>query len=341
MSENLALVSERDEEDHGGETQTDEHRDTERVSFSVLTSPAARYRQSTSATQTSGYASSDVSSGSRGHRHLPSLTDILPSFRRGESSEIGGTNESRPLNRAISSAVATRLGRKTSSSEMDSTPILPTEASRVYRRYRVGDPVLVSNHSSRFANLVNRYGYPPGEGITPEEQRGPYLYLLATVTKVHFEEDAEYYTVLRGDTGVTQRADDEWMEPLRTARGEAAARRAATQFANVDSDEQDHENESKHSHGPLYCLLAPFIFLCGRFYHVVFKRIYKYLKKCMWFVRRNATLCLNGMPPYSCSFQFTMVNFLVLCSIWYVFMDQARLAFFPPSADFPLAIVDL
>jgi hypothetical protein len=36
-----------------------------------------------------------------------------------------------------------------------------------------------------------------------------------------------------------------------------------------------------------------------------------------------------------------MVNFFVLCNIWMVFMDQARLAFFPPSADFPLAIVDL
>jgi len=47
------------------------------------------------------------------------------------------------------------------------------------------------------------------------------------------------------------------------------------------------------------------------------------------------------MAPYSFSAQFTMVNFNVLCSIWYVFMDQARLAFFRPSADFPLAILDL
>jgi len=61
----------------------------------------------------------------------------------------------------------------------------------------------------------------------------------------------------------------------------------------------------------------------------------------MRFLQQNARLFLNGMAPYSFSAQFTMVNFNVLCSIWYVFMDQARLAFFRPSADFPLAILDL
>jgi len=330
-----------EEQGHGQSTEGS------RVSFSVLTSsmsPAARLRQSSAATiQTS---SSEYSSGSRGHRHFSSLTDILPTFRRGESKredsgEIGSANESRPLNRAISSAVATRLGRKSSSSEMDASPMISSEPSRVYRRYRVGDAVLVSNHRSRFANLVNRYGYPPGEGMTPEEQRGPYVYLLATVTKVHFEEDAEYYTVTRADTGVNQRADDEWMEPLRTASGEAAARRAARQFANVDAHDQDLELDTKQNHGTLYCLVAPFVWLWSCFSNVVLQRLHKWLTKGTRFLQRNATLCLNGMSPFSLSAQFTMVNFLVLCSTWFVFMDQARLAFFSPSADFALAIIDL
>lgn len=81
------------------------------------------------------------------------------------------------------------------------------KARATYRRYRVGDSVLVCNTQSRWANLVNRYGYPAGGGVTPEEQRGPYIYVLATVRKVHFEEDAEYYTVTRADTGADQRAD--------------------------------------------------------------------------------------------------------------------------------------
>jgi hypothetical protein len=81
------------------------------------------------------------------------------------------------------------------------------KAWATYRRYRVGDSVLVCNTQSRYANLVNRCGYPSGGGVTPEEQRGPYIYVLATVKKVHFEEDAEYYTVTRADTGLDQRAD--------------------------------------------------------------------------------------------------------------------------------------
>jgi hypothetical protein len=32
---------------------------------------------------------------------------------------------------------------------------------------------------------------------------------------------------------------------------------------------------------------------------------------------------------------------LVLCSTWFMFVDQARLAFFPPGADWGLAISDL
>jgi hypothetical protein len=76
-----------------------------------------------------------------------------------------------------------------------------------YRRYRVGESVLICCPQSGPSNLVNRYGYPVGGGNNVEEQKGPYVYVLATVKKVHFEEDAEYYTVTRADTGGDQRAD--------------------------------------------------------------------------------------------------------------------------------------
>lgn len=345
MSENLAPVRE-DEEEHGTRNLNEP---TDRVSFSGLTSTIA----STSRTRSNASSSGHGSNASSEHTHGSlSFSSMLPSFRRGESrrdnsGELSASqNKSRPLNRALSSAVAvTRLGRKASnfnaSNELDSSDRLPTDPSRVYRRYRVGDPVLVSNHSSRVANLVNRYGYPPGEGVTPEEQRGPYLYILATVAKVHFGENAEYYTVTRADTGANQRADDEWMEPIRTAQAEAAARRAATHFLSSGDDDRDLDNDSKLSRGPLYCLVGPCLWLFECFYHIILKRIHKALQKCTGFLKRHAHLYLNGMSPYSCSFQFTMVNFLVLCSLWYVFMDQVRLAFLPPSTDFAMAIMDL
>jgi hypothetical protein len=75
-----------------------------------------------------------------------------------------------------------------------------------YRRYRVGDNVLVCCNS-HWAPLVNRYGFPPGDGTTAEEQSGPYSYVMATVRQVHFDEFAEYYTVKRADNGAEQRAD--------------------------------------------------------------------------------------------------------------------------------------
>lgn len=75
-----------------------------------------------------------------------------------------------------------------------------------YRRYRVGENVLICC-DSHWAALVNRFGFPPGEGTTIDEQSGPYAYVMATVKTVHFDEFAEYYTVKRADTGAEQRAD--------------------------------------------------------------------------------------------------------------------------------------
>jgi hypothetical protein len=75
-----------------------------------------------------------------------------------------------------------------------------------YRRYRVGENVLICC-SSHWATLVNRHGFPPGDGTNADEQSGPYSFVMATVLTVHFDEFAEYYTVKRADSGAEQRAD--------------------------------------------------------------------------------------------------------------------------------------
>jgi len=54
---------------------------------------------------------------------------------------------------------------------------------------------------------VNKFGFPPGEGHCTAEQQGPYVYVMATVKRVHFDEDVPYYTVMRADTLAEQRAD--------------------------------------------------------------------------------------------------------------------------------------
>lgn len=223
---------------------------------------------------------------------------------------------------------------------------------KVIRRYQVGDTVLVCNLQSRWANLVNKYGFPPGEGDKPEERKGPYKYVLATVKKVHFEEIAAYYTVTRADTGADQRADASYMEPLRSGRGEAAALKAATSSApsTVFGNEQLLGSDSEYEHGQgkfVECLqisflavLIPFFWLFDCFHYLWNNFIAPCCLSVSQYVRRQANLMLNGLEPYQCGIRLTCVNFVVVCSTWYMFIDQARLAFFPPSSDFAVAIIN-
>jgi hypothetical protein len=89
---------------------------------------------------------------------------------------------------------------------------------RSHLQFAVDDKVLVFlnilNHTNSVdpqeaftVTPVNRFGFPPGEGKSVDDQQGPYVYVLATVRKVHFDEDVRYYTVARADTGAEQRAD--------------------------------------------------------------------------------------------------------------------------------------
>mmetsp|Transcript_36058 Transcript_36058/g.53794 ORF Transcript_36058/g.53794 Transcript_36058/m.53794 type:complete len:1410 (-) Transcript_36058:375-4604(-) len=231
------------------------------------------------------------------------------------------------------------------------------DPSRVHRRYGVGNKVLICNHQSRWGNLVNKYGFPDREGLTPEERSGPYVYVLATVTKVHFEEDAQYYTVRRADTNLEQRADAEWMEPILNKRAEAAALKAA-QETNNDPNADDGENTSQTPKSgfsrclsffttegePWYmqiflCILKPIFFLFYILKSTVGRGIRKCSVKLYHFLKKEAMLLLNGRKPYYCSIKLTGVNLLVLCSIWYTLIDQFRLAFVSASADKSMAIV--
>lgn len=93
-----------------------------------------------------------------------------------------------------------------------------TAAKRGHVQFNTDDPVLcmltllnVTNpgddNESFTVSPVNIHGYPPGEGKTEAERQGPYVFVLATVKKVHFDEDERYYTVVRADNGTEQRAD--------------------------------------------------------------------------------------------------------------------------------------
>jgi len=170
-------------------------------------------------------------------------------------------------------------------------------------------------------NPVNKYGYPRGHGRTIEEQRGPYLYVLAKVKKVHFEEDARYYTVEREDTKKEQRADVEWMEPVPNNRAKDAAQRAA-----ISSRTKKKLKTGHHHNRCSYIYFRSF----GR--HIAHWFIDNILLHCWrWYsttrrtAKKQVTLFLDGSTPYLCWLRLTMVNHLVFCSLIFNLLDQGLL----------------
>jgi hypothetical protein len=98
----------------------------------------------------------------------------------------------------------TIFGRSSGSEELilkqrsDNTRL---EDESFYRSYNVGDFILISTNN-RFASSVNRFGFPPRQGKTPEERSGPYSFVLGKIQQIHFEENSKFYTVRREDTFV-------------------------------------------------------------------------------------------------------------------------------------------
>jgi len=213
---------------------------------------------------------------------------------------------------------------------------LTTSDGRIDRkhfvRYSMGEYVLVSREicdAGEFDSdgLLNRFGYPPPRpglvgSMTPEERAGPHVYVLAVVVGVHFGEDAQYYTVRREDTMQEQRADAEWMEPITTLSSLNAAKAAAR---------KRHSGSSR--------VVAAMMRAGGGRGADVAGRLSMRGKRMIQTAKAQTEAFLNGKRPYGISCRFTGVNFLVICSIWYLYIDQLRLAFMPSSADYPCAVI--
>lgn len=195
-----------------------------------------------------------------------------------------------------------------------------------YRRYNVGEKVLVNCIPSRSPYLVNKCGFPEGRGESEREQQGPFVYVLATVIKVHFEEDAQYYTVIRADTNEEQRADSDMMVHISLPRCEEAAYRAATMKSSRDFG-STHARVEKS-------LVFQFVY---DMYLV--RRFSEFWRRVRDMIKMQAFLFLNGYSPYSFSLRITVVNVLVLCSIWFVFYDMVKFAFLPKDYDRVLEVV--
>ena len=204
---------------------------------------------------------------------------------------------------------------------------------KIFVRYSIGEYVLISREICDVGEavdsdgLLNRFGYlssRPGllGSMTPEERAGPHVYVLALVVGVHFGENAQYYTVRREDNAQEQRADAEYMEPITTLSGLNAAKAAA---------------RKRYSDGSR--VLAAMMRVRGGRSADVVGRLSMWGKRMIMTVKAQTEAFLNGKRPYGISCRFTGVNFLVICSIWYLYIDQLRLAFMPRSADYPCAVI--
>lgn len=218
----------------------------------------------------------------------------------------------------------------------------------VPRRYNTGDHVLVWLQGRITTACVNKFGFPPGEGNTPDERSGPYMYALAVVKQIHFEEIALYYTVTRCDTGQDQRAESESLEPIRSERGKEAALRVAAGESSRDGAHGGQDVIHEHSSSVCFdavqflCYLAvlPFAYFYDWCVLLWFRWILPFGGNIFRRTRATANLFLNGLEPFLCRMRLTIVNVVVLCSLWYMFIDQLRLAVFPASADDALASVN-
>lgn len=142
------------------------------------------------------------------------------------------------------------------------------------------------------------------------------------------------------------------MEPILNKAGEEAARQAATEFAMGGSCEDEDQDEADNSptegndtafkvvENILEVLLLPFFLMYDLFVFVIGARLFRWAEVVFIFTRRQAHSFLHGHSPYEFSTTITTVNLIVVCSIWYMFIDQARLAFFPTNADYALAVVN-
>ena len=118
------------------------------------------------------------------------------------------------------------------------------------------------------------------------------------------------------------------------SEGEKAAQNAAQRRRDNQFSGKDTEPSS------FLCLSALIRFATGCYNHIG-----RHCVSChhasLRIMKEQATLFLNGDPPYACKIKVTTINVLVLCSFIFMFIDQVRLAFFPYCYDFGIGVVSL
>lgn len=185
---------------------------------------------------------------------------------------------------------------------------------------------------------VNMYGYSVGAGVSEAEKKGPYSFVLATVTKVHFDEDERYYTVRRYDTASEQRADTGWMEPIRDATGIEAALFSAHRTTRSAAEEATVTEIRRGYFKETVMAISGGVSWPARFARTTLIPFYRNFRAGAKVI---LTATLHGDSGYGYRISCTSINFLVLCSFIYLFIEPLSLAFMNSDIDFGVAVAEL
>ena len=209
-------------------------------------------------------------------------------------------------------------------------------STKVHRRYKVGDDVLISNVPDSSSYLLNKYGFPSGKGFTLDEQRGPYNFLLAYITAVHYGENKPFYTTRRFDTGEEIRSDSEFMEIIKPKALEIAKK-----FTSCLLQSELNKGENTEFGGRRSLIdrwYERYIWSVRNFFYAIVPTFFENLRDQF---RDLLVPCLNGEGPFQLNISLSAINVLVCCHLWYLFIDQLRLAFIPASMDYGVSVVSL
>jgi class 3 adenylate cyclase len=237
---------------------------------------------------------------------------------------------------AAAAVVASRKGHSVQYSQGDRVLVLLTLLNFTMRQ-QMQQTGMEEEAVERFKAMltlapVNKAGFPEGEGRTESEKAGPFSYVLCTVQQVHFDEDERYYTIFRGDTETEQRAEAAWMEPVYDEFAMQAALLAARRTkSSLEGNVRGHEGGFG---GKVFQAL-------GNSWDMTTQWMTNWYITNRLRAKMLVTKILQGDSGFAFKIRLTGINFFVLCSFIFLFLDVVALGFLSAETDYAVAVIEL
>jgi hypothetical protein len=126
------------------------------------------------------------------------------------------------------------------------------------------------------------------------------------------------------------------MEPVNDPVAiEAAAQAAALTLRSAQDKPIEEEDENGYFQDFVDCLVDSMSWPAD----FAQSTLIPWYRKQRETTKQDVTSILYGDTPFSCKIRVTGINILVLCSLLFLFLEVANLAFLPASVDHEVAVV--